>query len=351
MSASQSKGRGSPRTVVGVTFDQWGAAGTYSIDPSRVRAVPGSLVVVESGRGMRLGRVTSPPHEAGKTGGGRIRRVVRIARQGDLNAHEAALRREPEAFRLALVLARERRLPIKLLRVLLDGVAGRATFFVAAPDKIDLGDLADVLARRLKLKVDVRQLGMRDVAKTVGGLGRCGRELCCSTFLTQYPHTSIRMAKDQNMALNDDRTGGVCGRTLCCLAYEHAFYKERRRFLPKLGKRAKTADGTLEGKVIGVDVMRMTFTLLDERHNRHRVEAKAWERNVDKEIPEPEVGPRPAQAAAPSIPKPPPPRAPAPRSASSRGSGSSRGQGRKDGSPPKKRSRRRRRRPQKDRDS
>jgi cell fate regulator YaaT (PSP1 superfamily) len=344
VSASQSKGRGAARTVVGVTFDQWGAAGTYSIDPARVHAVTGSVVVVESSRGMRLGRVTSPPHEVGKAGGGRIRRVVRIARAGDLDAHEAALRREPEAFRLALTLARERRLPLKLLRVLLDGVAGRATFFVAAPEKIDLGDLADALSRRLKLKVDVRQLGMRDVAKTVGGLGRCGRELCCSTFLTQYPHTSIRMAKDQNMALNDDRTGGVCGRTLCCLAYEHAFYKARRRFLPKLGKRAKTSDGTLEGKVIGVDVMRMTFTLLDERHNRHRLEAKSWERNVDQEVPEPEFALRPAQPASPPIPPPP---APKPRSSRPRG----REAVRPEGSPSKKRSRRRRRRPKKDRDS
>lgn len=303
-------GQKGSRTVVGVTFDQWGRAGDYAIDPKRVSAGPGTLVVVESGRGLRLGRVTTPPHAAGSKGGGRIRKVLRVARRADLDAQRKAEAREPEAFRLALTLIRKRRLPLKVLRVLLDGVAGRATFFVAAPDKVELGDLAVVLGKRLELRVDVRQLGMRDVAKTVGGVGRCGEELCCSRFLTEYPRTSIRMAKDQNMALNDDRTSGVCGRTLCCLSYEHEFYKEQRQWLPKLGKRAKTADGRLEGKVIGVDAMRLTFTLLDAQRTRHKVDARDWERNVDKDVPEPEISARPAPRAA--LPPPPPPRPKAP---------------------------------------
>lgn len=333
----------SGRTVVGVTFDQWGRAGDFAIDPRQVETVLGSTVIVESGRGIRLGRVTTPPREVGKTGGGRIRRVVRLAGERDLSAQAAALDREPEAFRLALTLARERRLPLKLLQVALDGVAGRATFFVAAPDKIEVGDLADVLSRRLKLKVEVRQLGMRDVARTVGGLGRCGGELCCSTFLTEYPRTSVRMAKDQNIALNDDRTSGVCSRTLCCLSYEHATYKELRGWLPKLGKRARTVDGTLEGKVIGVDAMRLEFTLLDARHTRHRLHARDWERNVGKEIPEAELTTGPPEAAAP------PP--PAPPAATLTATARKDERPRAPGSPRKKPARRRRRRTQKDRDS
>ncbi len=299
--------------MVGVTFDQWGQAGDFAIDPDHVQTVPGSVVIVESGRGLRMGRVTTPPRAAGKTGGGRIRRVIRVAREADLHTQTMALEREPEAFRLALTLARDRGLPLKLLRVALDGVAGRATFFVAAPSKLELRDLADVLSRRLKLKTEVRQLGMRDVARAVGGLGRCGGELCCSTFLTEYPHTSVRMAKDQNMALADDRTSGVCSRTLCCLSYEHETYKEMRRWMPKLGRRAKTADGSLEGKVIGVDVMALTFTLLDDRHNRHSVHARDWERNAGQELPldesadpAPEASAEPTYAAPPPLPSAPP---------------------------------------------
>ena len=319
------------RTIVGVTFDQWGRAGDYSIDPQRVQTVPGTLVIVESRRGVRMGRVTTPPRAAAESGGGRIRRVVRVAGRKDFDTQEAALAREPEAFRLALTLIRERGLALKLLKVLLDGIAGRGTFFVAAPDKLQMGDLGTVLGERLGLRVEVRQLGLRDMAKTVGGVGRCGRELCCSTHLTDYPRTSIRMAKDQNLSLNDDRTSGVCGRPMCCLAYEHEHYKELRTWLPRLGKRARTADGTLEGKVIGVDAMRLEFTLLTDDYKRHKVPARAWERNIDKEVPEPENTSRPAaQASAPTAPPPPDP----PASASK-----------------KKPARRRRRRPKKDRDS
>ena len=293
------------RTVVGVTFDQWGRAGDFSIDPARVIATVGSLVIVESARGQRIGRVTTPPHAATGSSGGRIRRVVRVASASDLSRHDGAQRREPEAFRAALTLIRRRRLPVKLLKVLLDGVAGRATLFVAAPDAVDLGDLAAVLGTTLDLSVEVRAVGMRDLARAVGGVGRCGRELCCSTFLTEYPKTSVRMAKDQNLALNDDRTSGVCGKTLCCLAYEHAFYKDRRQWLPKLGKQARTADGRLEGKVIGVDMMALSFTLLDNRRTRHTVPARDWERNVGRELPEADDAP-PAEAADEALSRPAP---------------------------------------------
>ena len=138
--------------------------------------------------------------------------------------------------------------------------------------------------------MELRQLGSRDEAKILGGLGRCGRELCCASHLHEYPRSSIKMAKAQNVALSDDKTNGVCGRTLCCLAYEYDFYEDFRQWLPRLGKRAKTVDG-LEGKVIGLDVLRLSFTLLEPGGPRHVLPAVAWERNLGKVVPEAEVGP------------------------------------------------------------
>ena len=268
-----------------MSFDALGRAGEFSVDPSRLSVSLGSWVVVESSRGRRLGRVTAPPREATK-GGGRIRKVVRHAKAAELERQHALEAKEPDAFRLGLVAIRGRRLPVKLVRVVLDAMAGRATFCVAAPDRIDLNPLGDELSEALQLKVSFRQLGTRDVAKVLGGVGRCGQELCCSTFLTEFPRTSIRMAKDQGLALNDDRVAGACGRTLCCLAYEQDFYKERRGFLPKLGKRAQTIDGSIAGKCIGADVMQMTFVLLTDEGQRERLPASQWERNADRQLPD-----------------------------------------------------------------
>lgn len=276
-----------PRRVVGVTFPRGGRSGRYRVSGD---APPvGSWVVVESGRGRRLGRVHLPLHET--TTGGRIRKVVREATDEELAAQREGEAREPEAHRMALALARARRLPLRVVQIELDAFAGKATLAAVVPDTLDLRDYIAELEDAVGMRVHVRQLGQRDEARQVEGVGRCGEELCCSRFLPDYPQTSIRMAKDQGLSLADDRTIGQCGRTLCCLAYEQEFYKARRAFLPRLGKRARTADGALEGKAIGADVLRMTFTLLTDDGGRHDVPATAWDRNADRDVPPPEIGP------------------------------------------------------------
>ncbi len=284
------------RTVVSVTFDLAGRRGDYAVDPSRVDPAVGDLVVVESRRGPSLGRVVRPAHPASRKGGGRIRKVIRLARARDIAAQRAAEERIPELFRVALQELRGRKCDLKLVAAVPDGVARRVTFYTVGSERVDPEEIADALANRLEMHVDLKQLGMRDETKALGGLGRCGQELCCSTFLPAYPSASIRQAKDQGMALTADRTAGVCGKTLCCLSYEADLYKERRGFLPKMGKRATTVDG-VEGKVIGVDVMRGTFTLLDlERGRRQVLPAEAWNKNVDRVVPPPEF---PRTLAAP----------------------------------------------------
>ena len=270
------------RSVITVSFPPLGRHADYLIDPARVRVGPGSLVVVESPPGLALGRVVSHPRPAGK--GSRLRKVVRPARPTDLEAQDKAMAWEPEAVRLTLRWIRDTDRPWKLLRVVPDGVADKLTICFAARDRVDCRPAAGDLSRVLGMRVELRQVGMRDLTKVMGGQGRCGRELCCASWITVYPTPSIRMAKDQNLALSPDKTTGTCGRTLCCLAFEHEHYKALRKWLPKLGKRARTVDG-LEGKVVGLDVLRQTFSLIDERGRRLVLGAEAWESNAGKELP------------------------------------------------------------------
>ena len=270
------------RSVVTVSFAPLGRHAEYLIDPARVRVGPGSMVVVEAPTGLALGKVVSHPRPARK--GPRLRKVVRPARATDLQAQKEAAAWEPEAVRLTLRWIRDNDKPWKLLRVVPDGVADKLTICFAARDREDCRTAAADLARTLGTRVDLRQVGMRDLTKVMGGQGRCGRELCCASWMTVYPTPSIRMAKDQNLALSPDKTTGTCGKTLCCLAFEHDHYKELRRWLPKLGKRARTIDG-VEGKVVGLDVLRQTFSLLDERGHRCVLAAEAWEANEGKELP------------------------------------------------------------------
>lgn len=280
----------SSRTVVTVSFPPLGDTGEYSLEADPSGIAPGALVVVESARGKALGEVRSHPQAATEGSGGRVRKILRLATPEDLHQQEAARTREAEAFRAALKLIRAGGLDWKLVAVTADGIANTMTFCIVAPERQEVRDLARELGRSLGLRTLIRQIGPRDSAQVRGGLGRCGRELCCSTFLTDYPATSIRAAKDQNLALSPDKTNGQCGGTLCCLAYEHSDYLERGVWLPKMGKKTRTTDG-MEGRVVAVNALRMTFTLLDGQRRRHVLPATEWEGNKGKDVPPPDAGP------------------------------------------------------------
>jgi cell fate regulator YaaT (PSP1 superfamily) len=154
----------------------------------------------------------------------------------------------------------------------------------AADERQDVRDMARVIGRNLRQRVELRQLGRREVAQAMGGMGRCGRELCCSTFLKEPGGSSIRMAKAQGLALSPDKTHGLCDRPLCCLAYEGDFYVDQRQWLPRLGKRATTTGG-VEGKVVALDVLNLSFTLLDGDRQRQVFPADEWEGNRGKDVP------------------------------------------------------------------
>jgi cell fate regulator YaaT (PSP1 superfamily) len=156
-----------------------------------------------------------------------------------------------------------RQLPIHLVRVecLFDG--SKIIFYFTAPGRVDFRELVKDLVQEFRTRIELRQIGVRHRAKMVGGLGICGSELCCASFLKDFEPVSVRMAKEQQLSLNPSKISGVCGRLMCCLTYEHPIYQELRRHLPRLGKRVKLPEG--EGKIIRYNLIRQTVTLeMDE---------------------------------------------------------------------------------------
>ncbi len=223
----------------------------YELDCGSQSYEAGELVMCESDRGQRVGRVEVPPRP--RPAMGQRRRVLRKARPDETGGFGESQQSEGEAYRFCKARLRELGLPMKLLQVEVQ-VGQKATFFFASEDRIDFRDLVRDLSARLRVRVEMRQVGARDGAKAVGGIGSCGRELCCSTFLPAFQPISIRMAKDQGMVLNPSKLAGQCGRLKCCLIYEHSTYKELGKTLPKVGKKVITPDGM--GRVLDLDILK-----------------------------------------------------------------------------------------------
>ncbi len=160
-----------------------------------------------------------------------LRKILRRASEDDLVREAKNMEREVEAFKIAQDMMTERELPMRLIRVEYSFDASRATFFFFSETRVDFRELVKDLAYKLKSRIEMRQIGVRDVARMIGGFGPCGRELCCASFLKNFEPVSIRMAKKQEMVLNPEKISGVCGRLLCCLSYEYEMYDEIKKDL------------------------------------------------------------------------------------------------------------------------
>jgi cell fate regulator YaaT (PSP1 superfamily) len=211
----------------------------------------GTRVVIQADRGQELGIVTVAP--ALRPAVRHMPRVVRIADERDSDRADDENRRASEALDLARRAIRDRKLSIKVFHAEVQA-NGKATFYFASEARIDFRDLVRDLSAHLNLRIEMRQVGVRDEAKMVGGIGSCGRELCCSTFLPRFAPISIKAAKNQNIALTPSKVSGQCGRLKCCLVYEEANYVEAAKSLPRMGKRVETPDGV--GRVGDLDVLR-----------------------------------------------------------------------------------------------
>ncbi len=241
--------------IVGVRFKRAGKI--YYFDPAGIELEVGDYVVVKTTRGQEMGRVIIAP---GQVVSGEVNRelkpVVRKAEPEDMEQAEELEAKEAKALAECAKLITKYRLPMKLLSAEYSLDGSRLTFFFSATERVDFRELVRELNSRFRLRVELRQLGPRDEAKVVGGFGRCGRPLCCANFLSEFSPVSIRMAKDQDLPLNPMKISGVCGRLLCCLAYESGQYQSMKKQMPKVGQQVSTAMGP--ARVVGGNPLKET---------------------------------------------------------------------------------------------
>lgn len=220
----------------------------------------GEKCVVESEHGLEIATVVLPPHDVDvETAEHGLKPILRKASTADLELAEGYKQRAGEALTLCRERVIETHLPMKPISVdyTLDGE--KAIFYFTAEDRVDFRSLVKYLAAQLKTRIEMRQIGVRDEAKLLGGYGVCGRPLCCSTFLTEFVPVSVRMAKEQGLALTPSRISGVCGRLKCCLAYEAPVYKAIKDILPRIGDAYVTEEGP--GRVCDITVVGEAFAV------------------------------------------------------------------------------------------
>jgi cell fate regulator YaaT (PSP1 superfamily) len=244
--------------IVAVSLQQTGHLFNYLAGDVAVRR--GDRVLVDSDGGVRVGTVEIEPHEPAHTIDlSQLRPIIRLVNLEDLRGEADNLDREARARRLCLERIHERSLPMKLVNVDYAFDGRKAVFYFIAENRVDFRDLVRDLANTLRVRVEMKQIGARDETKVTGGLGPCGRELCCSSWLRDFEAVTVKMAREQGLALNPSRLAGMCGRLKCCLRYEYATYVELRRGLPAVGKRVQSVQG--DGKVIRQNIFKQTVLI------------------------------------------------------------------------------------------
>lgn len=240
--------------VIGVRFRTAGKI--YFFDPLDFEVKRDDHVIVETARGIEFGTVVSAPREVEEDKVIQpLKPVLRIANEKDIEQEAANKIKEKEAFGICLEKIRKHELEMKLIDAEYTFDNNKVLFYFTADGRIDFRELVKDLAGVFKTRIELRQIGVRDETKAVGGIGICGRPLCCHTYLSEFIPVSIKMAKEQNLSLNPTKISGVCGRLMCCLKHEEDTYEELNRKLPGVGDYVTTADG-LQGEVHSVNVLR-----------------------------------------------------------------------------------------------
>ena len=240
-------------TVIGVRFKRAGKV--YYFDPGEVWPRPDVDVVVETSRGIELGRVVTGAREvADDQIVAPLKKVIRIATEEDIRRDETNAIKEKEAFRVCVDRIAHHKLEMKLVSVEYTFDGSKIIFYFTANGRVDFRELVKDLASVFKMRIELRQIGVRDEAKMLGGLGSCGRPICCGAFLGDFQPVSIKMAKEQNLSLNPTKISGQCGRLMCCLKYEQDQYEEVLKKVPKVGREVMTDDGV--GTITEINVIR-----------------------------------------------------------------------------------------------
>lgn len=255
--------------VIGVRFKKAGKI--YYFDPNNLNINKEDYVIVETARGIEFGQcvigikkikeedIISP-----------LKSVLRIADTDDIKKHEENKAKEEEALEICTKKIAEHNLVMKLIDVEYTFDNNKVIFYFTADGRVDFRELVKDLATIFKTRIELRQIGVRDEAKMIGGLGPCGRPLCCSSFLGDFASVSIKMAKEQNLSLNPTKISGICGRLMCCLNYEQSTYESIRKELPKVGSIVKTSEGT--GEVIQNNIVKESVKVKLKRKDEEILE-------------------------------------------------------------------------------
>ena len=256
--------------VIGVRFRDAGKI--YYFDPKGLPISRGDKVIVETARGVEMGTVLTGPKEVSEDEVvSPLKKVQRIATEEDKKRVKRNQEKEKEALKICAEKIKKHKLEMKLVDAEYTFDNNKLLFYFTADGRIDFRELVKDLASVFRTRIELRQIGVRDETKMMGGIGICGRELCCKTFLSEFAPVSIKMAKEQNLSLNPTKISGLCGRLMCCLKNEQETYEYLNSRLPGVGDMVTTPDGT-KGQVQSVSVLRQTVKVLIEQGDMKEVQ-------------------------------------------------------------------------------
>ncbi|MBE6871418.1 MAG: stage 0 sporulation protein [Ruminococcaceae bacterium] len=239
--------------IIGVRFRDVGKV--YYFDPGDIEVSEGDFVIVETARGTEIGEVTIEKKAVSEQSVvAPLKKVVRKADAIDIKKLNERRQREDEAFRVCQEKIEAHKLPMNLRNVEAAFDGSKLIFYFIADGRVDFRELVKDLASIFRMRIELRQIGVRDEAKMLGGLGMCGRPYCCASFLSDFQPVSIKMAKEQNLSLNPTKISGMCGRLMCCLKYEQDTYEHLLKITPKVGAIVETKQG--KGTVVENDILR-----------------------------------------------------------------------------------------------
>ena len=293
-------------TVICVRFQNTGKV--YYFSPGKVWPEAGEMVVVETVRGIEIGEAVTGAREISDDSVvGELKPIIRKATPADIEISNQNRKKEQDAFPICAQKIKEHKLDMKLVNVEYTFDGSKIVFYFTSDGRVDFRELVKELAGIFHTRIELRQIGVRDEARFLGGLGICGRKICCGAFLSDFTPVSIKMAKEQNLSLNPTKISGQCGRLMCCLKYEQDFYEETLKKLPRIGKDIMTPDGI--GSVTEISAIRekvkvrisngddfeiREYSIEDVR----RLQPGERSARVDKPEPEPEpeAAPEPEEA-------------------------------------------------------
>ena len=256
--------------IIGVRFRNVGKI--YYFNPKSFQMKPGDHVIVETARGVEYGTVVLGPKEVDDRQVVQpLKDVIRMATQKDDAKEESNRKKEKEAYQVCVKKIRAHQLEMKLIDVEYTFDNNKILFYFTADGRIDFRELVKDLAAIFKTRIELRQIGVRDETKILGGIGICGRPLCCHTYLSEFAPVSIKMAKEQNLSLNQTKISGVCGRLMCCLKNEQETYEELNKNLPGTGDTVTLPDG-LQGTVHSVNVLRQRVKVIVEVNDEKEIQ-------------------------------------------------------------------------------